>query len=313
MEIIHQWTHQPVMVNEVIESLALTKNGIYIDATFGRGGHTQAILKKLGPSARILGFDKDPKAIEAGLQMAEQDDRLKMIHGSFAEIKQKCIDENILGKVNGILMDLGVSSPQLDDAERGFSFRKAGPLDMRMNPNAGITASEWVNSTLEADMAFVFKSLGEEKFAKRIARAIALARATKPFVTTEELSEVIKAAHPAWERHKHPATKCFQAIRIYINEELDDLKKGLTASLDVLKADGRMVMISFHSLEDRIVKRFIQKNEQDENYELKLPIPNAKFKPRMKRVGKKLTPSLDELNHNPRSRSAVLRVAEKVY
>lgn len=304
--------HQPVMLEEVLLGLNIKPNGIYVDATFGRGGHSQAILAQLNAQGRLLVLDKDPEAILVAKELSNQDKRVVFKQGSFALLKDFCEEQRVSGQVNGVFMDLGVSSPQLDTAERGFSFQKDGPIDMRMDPATGQSAGEWLNLASEADIAFVLKTYGEERFSKRLARAIAEARALSPLQTTKELANIIRHAHPAWEKFKHPATRSFQAIRIWINRELDDLSLGLDSALQVLTNGGRLVVLSFHSLEDRIVKQFIQKGERGDEYPKGLPVMAVDFNPALKRVGSKQKPSLVETNRNVRARSATLRVAEKI-
>lgn len=306
--------HQPVMLREAIEALSVQLNGFYIDGTYGRGGHTKGILEKLSSQGRLWTIDKDLEAIQEAKCCFSSDERVMVHHGSFAEIAALAKQYHVLGHVNGILLDLGVSSPQLDDASRGFSFSQEGPLDMRMNKEQGEDAASWLNRVSDFDMASVLKTYGEERFARRIAQAIVEARRLSPISTTTELARVIAAAIPTREKHKHPATRSFQAIRIFINRELDELEKCLEQCLDVLSIGGRLVVISFHSLEDRIVKRFIRKHEKGERGLVHLPIREAerKFQPRLKTIGKASKASLTEIKQNPRSRSAVMRVAEKV-
>ncbi len=304
--------HQSVLLQEVIQGLNIQPEGIYIDATFGRGGHANAILKKLKSQGRLLVLDKDPEAILVANEISRLDKRVISRQASFANLFAICEAEGIVGKVNGILMDLGVSSPQLDTAERGFSFRLDGPLDMRMDPTAGISAAEWINQAEESEIRMVLKTFGEERFHRRIARAITNARMESPITTTAKLAEIVKKANPAWEKNKHPATRSFQAIRIFVNHELDELAMGLDQALDVLALEGRLAVISFHSLEDRIVKRFIQKQEKGDEYPVGLPILAKDLNQKLKRVGRKIKPSLKEISQNSRARSAVLRLAEKI-
>jgi len=303
--------HQPIMVSEVLQALKIDPDGIYIDATFGRGGHTSAILSAVKSTARVYGLDKDPAAIAAGQLLSKNHPQFSIHHTSFANIQDFCNHHALLGKVSGILLDLGVSSPQLDDAARGFSFRHNGPLDMRMNPTQGMSAAIWINQAPEAEIIEILKVYGEERYAKRIGKAIYAAIRIKPLTTTDELSAIVSKAHPAWEKHKHPATRSFQAIRIFINQELQELQQGLEGCLEILKPGGRMAILSFHSLEDRIVKRFIQKHTQKDKHAVGLPIANAHFTSRLSKIGKKITPSLEEIRDNPRARSAVMRVAQK--
>lgn len=306
--------HITVLLDEAVEGLAVRANGCYLDGTFGRGGHSRLILEKLGPDGRLLGFDKDPLAIATGNALAAEDGRFVVVQRSFAELAAELAQRALGGQVSGILLDLGVSSPQLDDAERGFSFMNDGPLDMRMNPDAGVSAADFIASAAEEEIARVFKEYGEERFAKRMARAVVLRRAEQPFTRTADLAQVLTVANPAWEKGKNPATRAFQGLRIYINNELGDLESGLDAALENLEVGGRLVVISFHSLEDRIVKLFMRKHAKGEMDKLPrdLPIIPKAFEPRLKLIGKPVFASEAELAANPRSRSAVMRIAEKV-
>ncbi|MGB4074292.1 16S rRNA (cytosine(1402)-N(4))-methyltransferase RsmH [Pseudomonas sp.] len=306
--------HITVLLDEAVEGLAVRANGCYLDGTFGRGGHSRLILEKLGPDGHLLGFDKDPLAIATGNTLAAEDGRFVVVQRSFAELGDEVTARGLAGKVNGILLDLGVSSPQLDDAERGFSFMNDGPLDMRMNPDAGVSAAHFIASAAEEEIARVFKEYGEERFAKRMARAVVLRRAEQPFERTADLAQVLTVANPAWEKGKNPATRAFQGLRIYINNELGDLERGLDAALETLEVGGRLVVISFHSLEDRIVKLFMRKHAKGEMDKLPrdLPIIPKAFEPRLKLIGKPVFASEAELQANPRSRSAVMRIAEKL-
>ncbi|VXC49149.1 S-adenosyl-dependent methyltransferase activity on membrane-located substrates [Pseudomonas sp. 9AZ] len=306
--------HITVLLDEAVEGLAVRANGCYLDGTFGRGGHSRLILEKLGPDGRLLGFDKDPLAIATGDALAAEDGRFVVVQRSFAELGDELAQRALAGKVSGILLDLGVSSPQLDDAERGFSFMNDGPLDMRMNPDAGVSAADFIASAAEEEIARVFKEYGEERFAKRMARAVVLRRAEQPFTRTADLAQVLTVANPAWEKGKNPATRAFQGLRIYINNELGDLESGLEAALENLEVGGRLVVISFHSLEDRIVKLFMRKHAKGEMDKLPrdLPIIPKAFEPRLKLIGKPVFASEAELAVNPRSRSAVMRIAEKM-
>ena len=306
--------HITVLLDEAVEGLAVRANGCYLDGTFGRGGHSRLILEKLGPDGRLLGFDKDPLAIATGNALAAEDGRFVVVQRSFAELGAELAQRALGGQVSGILLDLGVSSPQLDDAERGFSFMNDGPLDMRMNPDAGVSVADFIASAAEEEIARVFKEYGEERFAKRMARAVVLRRAEQPFTRTADLAQVLTVANPAWEKGKNPATRAFQGLRIYINNELGDLESGLEAALENLEVGGRLVVISFHSLEDRIVKLFMRKHAKGEMDKLPrdLPIIPKAFEPRLKLIGKPVFASEAELAANPRSRSAVMRIAEKV-
>lgn len=308
------FTHITVLLEEAVEALAVRADGCYLDGTFGRGGHSRLILQNLGPEGRLLGFDKDPQAIATGQTLAAEDGRFVIVQRSFAELGAEAQERGLAGNVSGILLDLGVSSPQLDDPERGFSFMNDGPLDMRMDPSRGISAAEFVNTAPAEEIARVFKEYGEERFSRRMAGAVVARRETQPFERTGDLAEVLKIANPAWEKGKNPATRAFQGLRIHVNNELGDLEAGLDAALDALEVGGRLVVISFHSLEDRIVKLFMRKLVKGEadNLPRNLPIRHQAFEPRIKLIGKAQFASDDETRANPRSRSAVMRVAEKL-
>jgi 16S rRNA (cytosine1402-N4)-methyltransferase len=302
------------MFAEALQHLAIKKDGIYLDCTFGRGGHSRGILNLLGEQGRLLAFDRDWDAINSDCALAMQkDERFKLVHACFSELENTVINEGLPGKIDGILIDLGVSSPQLDTAERGFSFLRDGPLDMRMDGLAGDSAEQWLASVDEKYLVKILFDYGEEKFARRIAKAIVETRAITPISTTRQLADLIAQAVPMREKHKHPATRTFQAIRIEINSELEELKNVLQQSVRVLKSEGRLVVISFHSLEDRIVKRFI-KDESGAKYNpSRLPIKEVDMvKGLLKKIDKALIAEPEEINKNPRSRSAVMRVAEKV-
>lgn len=306
--------HITVLLDEAVEALAVRADGCYMDGTFGRGGHSRLILERLGPDGRLLGFDKDPLAIATGNALAAEDGRFVVVQRSFADLGEEAAARGLLGKVDGLLLDLGVSSPQLDDAERGFSFLNDGPLDMRMNPDAGISAAQFIASASADEIARVFKEYGEERFAKRMARAVVERRELKPFERTADLAQVLTDANPAWEKGKNPATRAFQGLRIHVNNELGDLERGLDAALEALAVGGRLVVISFHSLEDRIVKQFMKRQAKGEadNLPRDLPIIPKAFEPRLKLLGKPIYAGEAELKANPRSRSAVMRVAEKL-
>lgn len=306
--------HLPVMFAEALQQLAIKQDGIYLDCTFGRGGHSQGILEQLGPSGRLLAFDRDADAVNSEYAKAMlQDKRFQLIHNCFSELENIVTSESLAGHVDGILMDLGVSSPQLDNPERGFSFLRDGPLDMRMNGNAGVSAAQWLATVDEQDLVKVLFEYGEERFARRIARAVIERRAQSPVATTGQLAALIEETVPVREKHKHPATRTFQAIRIEINRELEELKDVLQQSARVLKPGGRLVVISFHSLEDRIVKRFIR-DESGAKYDPgKLPVKEADIdKGLFKKVGKALKAGKQETAQNPRARSAIMRVAERI-
>lgn len=306
--------HLPVMFAETLQQLAIKKDGIYLDCTFGRGGHSQGILDQLGPSGRLLAFDRDADAINSDYaQEMLKDKRFKLMHSCFSELENKVACEGLDGHIDGILMDLGVSSPQLDNPERGFSFLRDGPLDMRMDGSTGVSAAQWLATVDEQDLVRVLFEYGEERFARRIARAVIEKRAQSPIVTTGQLAGLIEEAVPFREKHKHPATRTFQAIRIEINRELDELKDVLQQSARILKPGGRLVVISFHSLEDRIVKRFIRDESGAKYNPGKLPVKEIDIdKGFFKKISKALKAGKQEIAQNPRARSAVMRVAERV-
>ncbi|MCG8414163.1 MAG: 16S rRNA (cytosine(1402)-N(4))-methyltransferase RsmH [Pseudomonadales bacterium] len=304
--------HATVLKEEAVAALSIDPNGFYVDATFGRGGHTSLLLAQLGSGGRVLVLDRDPEAVAVAREISEQDSRLTAEHAAFSQLGELVRKHNAEGAVNGVLFDLGVSSPQLDDPDRGFSFMKDGPLDMRMDNEGGVSAEEWIHSASESEIADVLKRFGEEKFAKRMAAAIVRERASSRIETTGRLADIVKAAHPAWERDKHPATRAFQAIRIHINKEFEEIESGLDQALAALAPGGRLVAISFHSLEDRIVKRFIDKQAKGDQFPKGLPITADQLQPRLLKVGKAVKPSAAEIELNPRARSAVMRVAEKL-
>lgn len=304
--------HLTVLCDETVDAVLTQTSGCYIDATFGRGGHTRKLLAALSPTGRVIAFDKDPKAIETGEALAKADSRFSIVHDSFTSMKSHVASLGLLGQVTGILADLGVSSPQIDDAERGFSFMNDGPLDMRMDTTRGQSAAVWLASVSEADLADVLKTYGEERFAKRIARAIVTARTQAPITRTKQLADIVAVAHPAWEKHKNPATRSFQAIRIAVNRELADLEDFLEQSLQVLAPGGRLAVISFHSLEDRMVKQFINREVKGDDFPPGLPVTWQQMKPGLKKIGKAIEPSQSEVALNPRARSAHLRIAERL-
>ncbi len=306
------YTHLPVLFNETLAALAIRTDGIYIDGTFGRGGHAGAVLEQLGPQGHLLGMDKDPQAVAEAVRRFGADERFAMERGSFAQLGRHVKQRGWQGKVDGILLDLGVSSPQLDDAARGFSFRNDGELDMRMDPEQGRSAAQWLAAAGEREIADVLYKYGEERHSRRIARAIVAARTEAPITRTAQLAEVIREAHPNWEPGKDPATKSFQGIRIFINGELDDLQDCLPQALDALRPGGRLAVISFHSLEDRIVKRFMRDEAKGDQFPPDLPVPQSALNPRLKVIGKAVRAGAQELDENPRARSAVLRVAERL-
>jgi len=306
--------HVTVLLDEAVAALAVRPDGRYLDGTFGRGGHSRLLLRQLGPEGCLLGFDKDPQAIATGQALAAEDGRFVVVQRSFAELGDEVAQRGWSGTLSGILLDLGVSSPQLDDPERGFSFLNDGPLDMRMDPSRGVSAAQWIATAAEDDIARVFKDYGEERFARRMARAVVQRRSEKPFERTADLAQVLTVANPAWEKGKNPATRAFQGLRIFINNELGDLETGLDAALEALAVGGRLVVISFHSLEDRIVKQFMRRHAKGEADKLPrdLPIIPEAFVPRLKLIGKPQYASADEIKANPRSRSAIMRIAEKL-
>ena len=304
--------HITVLLNEAVAALVTDTSGFYVDGTFGRGGHSALVMQQLSADGRLLGIDKDLAAIATANARFSDDARFAIAHGSFAELAQLVEARGMTGKVTGVLLDLGVSSPQLDEAERGFSFLHDGPLDMRMDQTRGQSAADWINSANEDEIIWVFKEYGEERFAKRMARAIIAERQKTPFTRTKHLAEVIKEANPAWEKGKHPATRAFQAIRIQVNNELTDLDSVLEQALAVLAPGGRLVVISFHSLEDRAVKRFIRRQELGDPVPKGLPVRDDQLNKRMRSLGKAIKASDAEVAANVRSRSAVMRVAEKL-
>ena len=302
--------HVPVLAQEAVAALEIKPDGVYVDATFGRGGHSRLILSQLGPGGRLIALDRDPDAIRAGRTL--QDARLTLVQSAFSRLGA-VLDELGVVQVNGILLDIGVSSPQLDDATRGFSFRFDAPLDMRMDPGSGLSAADWLATATEEEISEVIRSYGEERFAKSIARALVAARQKEAIRSTGQLANLIAGAVKRREPGQHPATRSFQAIRIYLNRELEELSAVLPQCVDRLQPGGRLAVISFHSLEDRIVKRFMRDESQGEQAPRRLPIPAAMLKPgRLKRVGRAQHATAAELAANPRARSAVLRVAERV-
>lgn len=306
-------THISVLLAEAIEGLNIDPDGCYIDCTFGRGGHSSLILSKLSPKGRLIAIDRDPSAIAAA-QKFKDDERFLIEHQGFAQLADIVEQHQLVRKVNGILLDLGVSSPQLDEAERGFSFMKDGPLDMRMDTTRGQTAEQWLAIADVEDITWVLRTFGEEKHAWRIANAIVDARDETPFTRTSQLAKLIKTTAPQREIKKHPATRSFQAIRMYINSELEQIEKALAASLSVLAEDGRLVVISFHSLEDRLVKQFMKKHSQGKKVPRGLPISEEELNKgkKLALVGRRLKPSKSEVEENVRSRSSVLRIAKRL-
>jgi 16S rRNA (cytosine1402-N4)-methyltransferase len=304
------YQHQPVLLEEAVSSLRIESDGKYLDATFGRGGHSRAIMARLTEQGRLFTLDKDPQAVAAGLEEWREEPRFSISQGSFAEMDRMVREWQVEESLDGILFDLGVSSPQLDDPERGFSFAKDGPLDMRMDPTKGVSAADWLAEAPEREMSRVFWELGEERYARRIARGIVEARQQQSLTTTKQLAELIEDTIGRKEK-KHPATRCFQAIRIFVNDELGDLACGLEAAIRQLRPGGRLVVISFHSLEDRLVKRTFREAVRPGRIRRNLP-DHPDWTQKLKLVGKAIRPSEQEISANPRARSAVMRVAEKI-
>jgi 16S rRNA (cytosine1402-N4)-methyltransferase len=301
--------HTTVLLDEAVEALAIKPDGIYVDGTFGRGGHSARILERLGGNGRLIALDKDPAAVAAGEKW--RDARFQMVHRSFAQLAE-VLHERGVQKVDGILLDLGVSSPQLDDAARGFSFRFDAPLDMRMDVSSGVTAAQWLAKVGEGLLGEVIRDYGEERFAKQIARAVVAARAIEPIHTTRQLVELVGKAVRTREAGQNPATRTFQAIRIYLNQELEELARVLPECVTHLKAGGRLVVISFHSLEDRIVKHFMRDMAEGDKLPRNVPIRASEVpQGRLHVIGKAVRASEAELRSNPRARSAVMRVAER--
>jgi 16S rRNA (cytosine1402-N4)-methyltransferase len=303
--------HQTVLLHEAVDALVTLPDGFYVDGTFGRGGHSRYLLQCLNSEGRVLAVDKDLAAQMAAQELVESDSRFEFFHGSFAQLPHQ-LREMGIDAVDGILLDLGVSSPQLDNGDRGFSFMHDGPLDMRMDTSRGETAAQWLSYADLQDITGVLKEYGEERFARRIAAAIISARAETPIETTAQLARVVSEAHPRWEKHKHPATRSFQAIRIKINRELDDLQAFLSIALDLLHVGGRLVVISFHSLEDRLVKRYMRDMARGDSLPRGVPVTESALNRRMRLLGKAVRASDEEVAGNVRARSAVMRVAEKI-
>jgi 16S rRNA (cytosine1402-N4)-methyltransferase len=305
--------HQPVLVTEALAGLAVMRDGCYVDGTYGRGGHSTAILAELGAQGRLLALDKDPDAVADAKQRFKDDFRFAIRHAGFEDMLRVARAHFGDRAVLGVLLDLGVSSPQIESPGRGFSFRNEGPLDMRMNTDQGMTAAQWLGSVSESDLATTLRRYGEEPKARRIARAIIAARTEQPITTTRQLADIVEQAAGGSGRGRiHPATRVFQAIRIAVNAELTALERGLQGALDLLAAGGRLVVISFHSLEDRIVKRLIARESRGDPVYAGLPEMPAEARPRLKPVGRLIRPGAAELESNPRARSARLRVAEKL-
>ena len=303
-------SHIPVLLHEALTGLCMRGNGIYLDCTFGRGGHSKAILEGLDQSGRVIGLDRDPSAVFVGRELGASDPRFQIMHTAFSAL-ESALDQLGIGQVHGILMDLGVSSPQLDDAARGFSFQADGPLDMRMDPTHGESAAAWIARAEADEIAYVLRVFGEERFSRRIARAIVEARILEPIATTSQLSRIIANAQPKRDPNKHPATRAFQAIRLFINGELSEVEQGLAAAVNRLETGGRLVVISFHSLEDRLVKRALRDASRPPQGDPRMPLPETIAQPKLRLIGKAIKAGSDELSKNPRARSAVLRIAER--
>ena len=304
-------SHIPVLKQEVIEALNIKKQGIYLDATLGRAGHAGAICSQLDKQGKLIAIDRDPQAIATGRQIFADDSRVQILHGRFADMDILLEQAELPEKLDGILLDLGVSSPQLDEADRGFSFMRDGELDMRMDTSSGINAREWLAEVEESELANVIFRLGEERFSRRIAKAIVLAREEQTITTTHQLATLVENAIPKKDKHKHPATRTFQAIRLYINQELEQISEVLPKAVKLLNTNGRLAVISFHSLEDRIVKRFIREHSRGKQLPRNIPVMQHESKVPLKAIGKAIKPSKEEIELNPRARSAVLRVAER--
>lgn len=308
------FSHQPVLFQQVIDLMNIKSDGVYVDGTFGRGGHSAAILARLSENGRLLVMDKDPEAIACARQQYADDARVTIIHDDYSQMAESIAKLGLRQLVDGVLLDLGVSSPQLDDAERGFSFQRNGPLDMRMNPQQGMSAAEWLMTAQEKEVAEVLWHLGEERFSRRIASKIVEFRQQQPITDTATLVSIISDCVPAHKEKKHPATRSFQAIRMKVNQELDHISQVLDGIFDVLKLGGRLLVISFHSLEDRLVKRFIKKHSTPPALPRGLPVRDSDIRVsvRLRNIGKAVKATAEEIKQNARSRSAILRVAERV-
>jgi 16S rRNA (cytosine1402-N4)-methyltransferase len=304
--------HTPVLLDEVLAGLSVKADGRYCDATFGRGGHAAAILGQLGSAGRLCAIDRDPAAMAAGRERFAAEPRLTLVRGSFGRLEERVGAAGWEAGLQGVLLDLGVSSPQLDEASRGFSFMQDGPLDMRMDNESGLSAAQWLARAGEREIADVLFKLGEEKFSRRIARAIVAARAGTPIGTTRQLADIVAGAVPTREPGKHPATRTFQAIRIHVNRELEEVEAALPQAVNLLAPGGRLCVISFHSLEDRLVKRFMRREAQGDPIYAELPDVPPHARPRLRLIGGAVTPGAAEIARNPRARSAVLRVAERI-
>ncbi len=303
--------HTPVMSAEVVSALRPDADAILVDATFGRGGHTRALMEHLGPEGQLFAMDRDPMACAFAKDWASVEPRLKVIQAPFSKLSEELLNFGIAGKVSGIVLDLGVSSPQLDEPERGFSFMRDGPLDMRMDPTSGTPVSDWLMDVAEEDLIDVLRTLGEERFARRIARAIVEVREERMLTSTSALADLVSECVPTREPGKHPATRTFQAFRVYINREMEELDAVLPQALEVLNPGGRLAVISFHSLEDRKVKNFFRKEFKGDPFPIDLPVTKYDLHPGIETVERPTRPSEIEVNQNPRARSAVLRSAQK--
>ena len=303
--------HVPVLLGPVLKGLNVKQDGIYIDGTFGRGGHSSAILAALNKEGRLIAIDRDPQAIASAASVLTNDPRLTLIRSDFAKLATRINEQGLTGRVNGLLLDLGVSSPQLDEADRGFSFLRDGPLDMRMDPDSGISAAEFLGNVEKKSLTRLLRMYGDEPMAARIAGAVVASRETSAIETTGQLADIVASVVPAHTRKKHPATKTFQAIRIFINNELEQLEAALTQSIDLLAKGGRLCVISFHSLEDRIVKRFIRDASRETEQYRGMPNVPKEFQPKLKPIGKGIVATADEIAANVRARSARLRIAER--
>lgn len=303
--------HRPVLLEEAVEALNIRPDGIYLDGTFGRGGHSRAILARLSQQGCLYSLDRDPEAVAAGKEALGSESRFSIVQGNFADMERFVREWGVEEGLDGILLDIGVSSPQLDNPDRGFSFMGDGPLDMRMNPLQGVSANEWLAEVPERELTRVLWEFGEERHARRIARSIVLARQKQRLETTGQLARLIEDTVGRREKNKHPATRCFQAIRIFINDELAQLARGLEEAINLLRPGGRLVVISFHSLEDRLVKRTIREAVRPGQVRRNIP-QHPDHKPLLKPIGRAIKASETELSVNPRARSAVMRIAEKL-
>lgn len=305
-------SHRPVLVSEVLAALAVRPDGCYVDATFGRGGHAAAILERLGPTGSLLALDRDPAAAEWARAEFCNEPRFQFVQSRFSELASIVTERRLCGRVDGVLLDLGVSSPQLDDPERGFSFSRDGALDMRMDPTSGSSATDWLNRIGEMELERILAEFGEERFHRRIARAIVAARRRAPITTTARLAEIVSLAIPTRQPGKHPATRVFQAVRIAVNDELNELRAVLPQTTQILAPGGRLAVIAFHSLEDRMVKRFMRERARGQELPLDLPVVGIPKGISLRLIGRPSRPADPEVMANPRARSAVLRVAERL-